>query len=217
MLRSRIVLAAALLVVTSGSARAGAVAGRLYLSRSAAVADSAGHAKSFQRLQSGVRDAVVSIEPCPPEIERQLKRSASARGAPRIDQAHMKFLPRVVVVAVGDSVQFTNLDTLYHNVFSVSSACHFDLGRMPPGQIESVRFTKAGVINLHCELHPEMIGYVVVLPHRLIARPDSLGVFALPPLPSGHYVLRAWHPHGGEVAQDFDVPRRGDAHVTLTF
>lgn len=215
---TRIVLAAALLAALPSMASAGAVEGRIFLSRQAAAADSSGRRDVTAQLQAGVGDAVISLEPSPASVERRLARDRSRQTvAPRIDQESMQFIPRVLVVSTGDSVVFTNLDSLYHNVFSVSSAHQFDLGRMAPGKLDAVRFDHPGVINLHCELHPEMIGYIVVLAHRVYARPDSLGRFVLPDLPRGHYVLRAWHPGGGDTARAFDVPRRGATRVELSF
>jgi plastocyanin len=215
---SRILLAAALLALLPSAAAAGSVGGRLYLSRQAVAADSAKRNDAFSQLQAGIGDAVISLEPAPPKLERKLSKAAThARNGPRIDQLSMQFVPRVMVLATGDSVVFTNLDSLYHNVFSVSTACHFDLGRMPPGRVETVHFDRPGVINLHCELHPEMIGFVVVLPHRLYVRPDATGSFKLPNLPKGHYVLHVWHPRRGELAQAFDVPRHGGTHLALVF
>jgi plastocyanin len=207
-----------MLLLTAVTASAGSVTGRLYMTSRAQAADSAGRSGALRQLQAGVSDAVVSIEPAPAKLEKKLKhKAAHSHFTPRIDQAHMQFSPRVMVVAAGDSIQFTNLDTLYHNVFSVSTARHFDVGRMPPGSADTVRFDRPGVINLHCELHPEMIGYIVVLPTRVFARPDSLGTFELPKLPRGHYTLRAWHPRGGAVAREFDVPNHGDTRLSLTF
>lgn len=220
---SRIPLVPALLAVLLGAlapapASAGAVRGRVYLTRQAAQADSNGHANALIALQASIGDAVISIEPAPAKLEKRLAHKASkVHDAPRVDQMKMKFIPRVMVVATGDSVVFTNLDSLYHNVFSISTARHFDLGRMPPGKIDGVRFERPGVVNLHCELHPEMMGYVVVLPTRVYTRPDSLGSFALPKLPRGHYVLHAWHPRVGDKAREFDVPRHGATRLELVF
>jgi len=211
-------VATLLFALTAVPASAGSVSGRLYMTARAQAADSAGRTGALKQLQAGVLDAVVSIDPAPAKLEKKLNHAAAhSRVTPSIDQAHMQFNPRVMVVAAGDSVRFTNLDTLYHNVFSVSTACHFDVGRMRPGSADTVRFDRPGVINLHCELHPEMIGYVVVLPNRVFTRPDSLGTFVLPKLPRGHYTLHAWHPRGGAVARDFDVPRHGATHLSLTF
>ena len=165
-----------------------------------------------------MRDAVISIEPAPAKLEHKLDhKAAHSHKGPRIDEMRMQFVPRVMVVTAGDSVIFSNLDSLYHKAFSVSSARRFNLGRMSPGAVEGVRFEKPGVVNLHCELHPEEIGYLVVLPHRVFARPDSLGAFSLPDLPRGHYVMKVWHPRAGVMAREFDVPRKGETHVALIF
>ena len=134
-----------------------------------------------------------------------------------IVQSQQRFTPRIMVAPVGTPVEFRNLDTVYHNVFSVSAALHFDLGRYPPGRRDTVVFDRAGVTNLHCDIHPDEIGFVVVVPNRAYARPDSLGRFSLPSLPAGSYRLRAWHPHLGEVRANTEIPRGGNASVTLTF
>ena len=64
-----------------------------------------------------------------------------------IKQQDETFVPRVVVITQGSSVDFLNDDPFFHNVFSLSSAKVFDLGRYPQGQSRSQKFTKAGLVK----------------------------------------------------------------------
>ncbi len=57
---------------------------------------------------------------------------------PRISQRNKTFIPDVLPIVVGQTVEFTNEDNLIHNVFSTSKARKFDLG--PDG-----KFTLRGV------------------------------------------------------------------------
>jgi plastocyanin len=176
------------------------------------------------RAQQGIHDAVVWVESIPAKAERRLARPPWYRfwDRPRarmrtMVQAHQRFTPRVMVAPVGTPVEFLNLDRVYHNVFSVSAARNFDLGRYAPGARDTVLFDRSGVANLHCDIHPDEIGFIVVVPNLAYARPDSLGRFSLPRLPEGEYALRAWHSRLGEARGMAVIPRRGDATVTLAF
>ena len=112
-------------------------------------------------------------------------------------------------------MEFLNLDRVYHNAFSVSSARRFDLGKYPPGRADTVLFEHAGIVNMHCDIHPEELGFVVVVPNHAVARPDSDGVFTLPALPRGSYTVHVWHPRRGERKRSFEVPRHGDVLLEL--
>jgi hypothetical protein len=70
-------------------------------------------------------------------------------------------------------------------------------------------------VNLHCDIHPDEQGYLVVTPNRVYARPDSLGRWRLPKLPAGTYKLRMFHPVRGELTREVVMPPRGDLAVDL--
>jgi plastocyanin len=110
-----------------------------------------------------------------------------------IRQRHEAFVPHVLPVRVGATVAFPNEDPFFHNVFSLSRARTFDLGRYPTGSSKSVRFDKAGIVQVFCHIHSDMRATVYVLSHAFFTTPDSAGRFALPPLPPGTYTLVAWH------------------------
>jgi plastocyanin len=175
-----------------------------------------------------VADAVIYLESVPDKVERQLaskvaaKRSwfMIARPGPRpsrIVQIDKQFRPRVAAVSVGAKVEVQNLDRVYHNTFSVSPAKRFDLGKYPPGRIDTVSFDRPGVVNLHCDIHPDMLGFVVVTPNHAFTRPDSLGHYRLPKLPPGNYTVHVFHPRRGEIERRIVVPKRGDLALDLAF
>jgi plastocyanin len=170
--------------------------------------------------QRGIDDAVVYIERVPDKVEHKLapKRSAHHRPPmPRMVQSNQAYVPRVLVATVGDSVEFENLDRVYHNTFSVSAAKRFDLHKYPPGHRDVVAFERVGVANLHCDIHPDEIGFVVVVPNHVVARPDSTGRFQLPKLPAGDYTLRVWHPRLGEIKRQVTMAKKGDVQVELVY
>lgn len=136
---------------------------------------------------------------------------------PRLAQQNEAFAPRVVVVPAGGSVEFPNLDPIYHNVFSVSPARRFDLGKYPRGQSRRLTFDKPGIVNVFCDIHTDMAAFIVVTPTPAYARPNENGEYAFAPLPAGHYRLVWWHPDlpGGEA--DVDVPAEGDAARDVSF
>jgi plastocyanin len=170
--------------------------------------------------QRGVGEAVVYLDRIPDEVERKLtsthwwKRKKKSN-LPRIVQADLRFSPRVLVAPVGTQVEFANLDRVFHNTFSVSAARRFDLGRYLPGHVDTVTFDRAGVANLHCDIHPQEVGFVVVVPNHAYARPDSLGYFTLPKLSAGDYVVRVWHPRLGDLRRKVTMPRRGNLRLDL--
>jgi len=127
-----------------------------------------------------------------------------------IRQRDETFIPRVVAVAVGSVVDFPNDDPLYHNVFSLSRAKDFNLGRYPRGQTKEVRFDKPGVIKVFCDIHSHMTATVMVFNHPWFAVPDTNGRYDLPDLPAGDRDITAWHERLGDTTTRVRVePGRG--------
>ena len=103
------------------------------------------------------------------------------------------FVPHVLPVPVGSTVEFPNADDIYHNVFSLSRSYSFDLGRYPRGVSRSVRFDEPGVVKVFCHIHSDMSGVVLVLPTSYFARPDGQGRMRIEGIPPGEYTVVAWH------------------------
>lgn len=223
--RFLIAILVALLVSGPVTASAGMVRGTVWMNRKAPAASKTitGRA-AIAKHQRGVAEAVVYMEKIPKNLELKLSGRGwsffSSRPKPkfaRIVQKSRRFTPRVLAVPVGTSVEFQNRDRVYHNAFSVSTARRFDIGKYPPGGADTVTFERPGVINLHCDIHPEMLGFIVVTPNHAFVRPDSLGRFQLPKLPPGPYTVRVWHPQRGEIRRAIDMPKRGDVTLDLHF
>jgi len=204
MMASRPLTIAALVIATES--HAGAIRGRL----DAAPETSAGGTQ----VAATLTDAVVWVDTLPAQAMRRYR--GKSREA-RITQQGRRFSPRVTAVAAGSPIRFSNRDNVYHNVFSVSPSKRFDLGKYPPRTIHRVTFDRPGLVNLYCDIHPGMAAYVMVLPHRVFARPAASGRFALPELPAGSYVVKAWHPVHGERTTHVEVPRRGVVVTRLRF
>lgn len=118
----------------------------------------------------------------------------------QIRQERESFSPRVVAVTRGSTVDFPNFDPYFHNVFSLSGAATFDLGRYPDGQSRARQFTKAGVVKVYCHFHSQMSATVLVLDHPYFVSPDADGQFSIGNVPPGDYTLVGWHERVGEYA-----------------
>jgi plastocyanin len=116
-----------------------------------------------------------------------------------IRQRNENFFPRVVAVPVGSTVDFPNDDPIYHNVFSLSQAKAFNLGRYGHGASEHVRFDKPGIVKVFCDIHSHMTATVVVFNHPWFVVPSADGSFELPDLPPGERELSAWHERLGDT------------------
>jgi plastocyanin len=100
---------------------------------------------------------------------------------PTLDQRNQTFVPWVLAIPVGTTVDFPNSDSTFHNVFSLSKARRFDLGRYPKGATRSVRFDRPGVVRVFCEIHSHMNAYVG-LAHRYFTT-DEAGRYRIANVP----------------------------------
>ena len=125
------------------------------------------------------------------------------------------FAPHVLVIPVGSSIDFPNHDPFNHNVFSLSEENPFDLGLYGRGEARSVRFGKAGIVRVYCNVHAQMSAIVVVRDNPYFAQPSSDGSFTLPAVPAGSYRLHLWHERAEEVSRDVTVPAAGLGDLAL--
>ena len=132
-----------------------------------------------------------------------------------VAQRNKAFVPDFLVVSKGTNVEFPNWDDFDHNVFSRSKAAPaFDLDRYPRGTSKSRTFDKVGVVQVFCNIHPQMRAIIVVTPNRHFARCDGEGRFELADVPPGHYEIIAWQERCGEHRQSLDVT--GDETPEMT-
>lgn len=134
-----------------------------------------------------------------------------------IRQERETFTPRVVAVPIGSTVEFPNGDPIYHNVFSLSRARTFNLGRYPQGQSRSVRFDRPGLVKVFCEIHSHMSATVMVFDHPWFAMPAEDGRFELPLVPAGNRQITAWHERLGDTTLELrlDAGRPVEADFVL--
>jgi plastocyanin len=109
-----------------------------------------------------------------------------------VDQKNLMFIPRVLAVPVGSTVAFKNSDKVNHNIFSADVCNKFNLGTYNPGMSRDVKFDKPCVVNLLCNVHSEMSGYVVAVNSNYYAVTDAAGKFTISNVPAGTYQVVAW-------------------------
>lgn len=110
-----------------------------------------------------------------------------------MDQKDLVFVPHVLPVLMGTTVEFPNNDDLRHNVYSPSPAKRLNLGTYPPGATKKVTFDKPGIVKLLCNVHDEMLAFILVLENPYYALTDSSGRFTIPSVPPGRYPVKVWH------------------------
>jgi plastocyanin len=111
----------------------------------------------------------------------------------RMIQKDKRFDPHVLAVDVGTTVEFPNLDPIFHNAFSSFDGQIFDLALYPPGTSRSIHFKHPGVVRIFCNIHPSMSALVVVLDSPFFAITSKDGRFVIPDVPEGQYRLHVLH------------------------
>jgi plastocyanin len=138
---------------------------------------------------------------------------ASAQGTAVMRQENKQFVPQVLTVPRGTKVEFPNTDAVFHNVFSVTPDNSFDLGSYQQGVSKSVTMARSGVVTVYCNMHPQMVGYILVVPSKLYVRAGKDGFFRIPNVPIGHHRVVAWAPNAKPVTLEIDI---GDADSATT-
>ena len=137
--------------------------------------------------------------------------AAVAAKTVQLDQKGMVFLPRILPIAKGWTIEFLNSDPVAHNVYTIDGE-KYDLGTWPQGQKKKYTFTRSGVYRQLCKVHDDMIAYVVVLDTPWFAVSDKEGKLSLSGLAPGAYTFGVWHEKLGAV--DFAVQIAAGAPAT---
>ena len=145
----------------------------------------------------------------------RLKGTAAGAARGQMESAKKTFTPRLVVVPKEAGVEFPNNDPVFHNVFSVSGANRFDLGLYRSGTSKSRRFDVPGLVRVYCNIHPQMVGFVMVVDSDVSGVTGSDGTFRLANVPPGTYTLRSWHEEAGESQTTVTVRPAQESPIVL--
>jgi len=210
------------------------ISGFLFLALNALAGDVTGHALVTKRLTkktlspivynlrgtaapAGLRDS----EPVN-EFDRMVLILEGGKMTPQppvsavLNQQGSRFDPELIIVPTGSTVQFPNLDPIFHNVFSLSKAHKFDLGYYPQGQSRTVKFSEAGVVQVYCHIHANMYAAIVVTDSPWYVKPSADGGFSFSGVPPGRYRLTVWHKIAGYRKVDVVVPETGSVEVNVS-
>lgn len=136
----------------------------------------------------------------------------------RVIQKGKRFSPHVSVIGVGSTVDWPNLDPIFHNAFSNFAGQPFDTGLYPPGGTQKVRFLREGVVRVFCNIHSTMSAVIVVAPSPWFAGTRADGSFSITDVPPGSYLMRVWHERATEATLrglDRRVTVESDGSVSL--
>ena len=132
-----------------------------------------------------------------------------------MDQRNETFVPHVLAITTGTTVDFPNSDKFYHNVFSLSKAATFDLGRYAAGRSRTVRFDRPGIVRVFCDIHSHMNAFILVFSHPFFAMTDADGRYRIENVPPGTYSVIAWNEGTSSEPRPVTVPDGGIAELGL--
>src|SRR5262249_43548746 len=134
------------------------------------------------------------------------------------DSKGLAFNPHVLAIQQGTTVEFQNNDTVQHNIFWPSIGANkkeaHNLGTWPKGEKRAFTFDRPGVVPLHCNIHPEMSGYIIVSPTPYFTQSDATGNFKIENVPDGKYTVVAWREGAKPQTKAVDVTGRTKADFT---
>jgi plastocyanin len=166
----------------------------------AALRDISDRLRSVVYLEAAPRGAFEQTEP----------------GRAVMDQREERFVPHVLAVTTGTTVDFPNTDHIYHNVFSLSKTKQFDLGRYAAGRSKPVRFDRPGIVRVFCDIHSHMNAFILVFSHPFFAMTDTDGRYRIDNVPPGSYNVIAWNEGTASEPKAITVPDGGAAELDFT-
>lgn len=161
----------------------------------------------------GIANVVVTLSP----------KVAQKYSVPKVlaimDQVDTQFLPHILIVQQDTKVIFPNSDSIKHHVYSFSTAKTFELQLYKDLRAEPLLFSNTGIVELGCNIHDWMLGYIFVADTPYFAKTDLDGKVQLD-VPEGEYTVKIWHPRFQEeteiVVIDMTIPNEGSSLVKLS-
>ncbi len=154
-------------------------------------------------------DFVISVEDIPGFFP-------APKEAAVMDQKELHFVPHVLAIQAGATVEFPNSDPVSHNVFSISAAKRFNLGLYVRGVKRRILFDQPGVVELLCNVHLEMSGYILVLRNPYFTRVSPDGTYRITGVPAGSHRLRCWNERLPAQERTVQVPAAGSVSVDFS-
>jgi plastocyanin len=197
------------------AARSGTIRGRVDIRRAAAPVE----------RRPGVADLGTAAARDTPDLLRSVVYLESApRGAFEtseggravMDQRNETFVPHVLAITTGMTVDFPNSDKFYHNVFSLSKTRTFDLGRYAAGNSRPVRFDRPGIVRVFCDIHSHMNAFILVFGHPFFGMTDAEARYRIDNVPPGTYGVIAWNEGTFSDVKPVTVPDGGVAELDFT-
>ena len=133
-----------------------------------------------------------------------------------MDQRNETFVPHLLAITTGTTVDFPNSDHIYHNVFSLSKAKSFDLGRYEAGKSRAVTFERPGIVRVFCDIHSHMNAFILVFSHPFFAITDTDGRYHIDNVPPGTYTVVAWNEGVSSEPRAVTVTDAGVAELDFT-
>jgi plastocyanin len=170
----------------------------------------AGHVDTDANKTKYKANTVVFIEKADGNFKAPSKNS-------EMNQKNLTFVPHVLPILAGTTVNFLNNDDVLHNVFSPDACCNkFNLGSWKKGEVKTHKYDKAGCNSvLLCNVHPEMEAYVIVLQNPYFAITDRDGNFSIKNVPAGKYTLKVWNEKLKAPSQEVTVKGKVDVSFQL--
>lgn len=133
-----------------------------------------------------------------------------------ITQKDAMFSPHVLPIRVGTTVEWPNMDLIFHNVFSISENKEFDLGLYKKPDVRTVTFDRPGRVDVFCSIHSSMNCIILVLENPYFAAVDGKGKYTIRNVPAGTYRLKAWHERLPAQRKEIVVTENGELRVNFT-
>ncbi len=133
-----------------------------------------------------------------------------------MSQKGKRFVPHILAIPLGSTVDFPNFDPIFHNAFSNFGGQPFDTGLYPPGTSRKIQFRRDGVVRVFCNIHAAMSAVIVVVKTAYVAVSSAGGAIRMDGVPPGIYQMRVWHERAsGETLRALErrveVPEAGTA------